>query len=87
MSLRDVRSRGQYSATAADALHLPVDRLVLLLNLLITFTIPVIDKWAHLGGLFTGAVLAAGAGATGRADDETDDTDMRPPPESGLLGL
>jgi membrane associated rhomboid family serine protease/tetratricopeptide (TPR) repeat protein len=32
---------------------------VLLLNLALTFSVPVIDKWAHLGGLITGALLAA----------------------------
>jgi membrane associated rhomboid family serine protease len=30
----------------------------LLLNLIITFGIPIIDKYAHLGGLITGALLA-----------------------------
>jgi membrane associated rhomboid family serine protease len=32
---------------------------VLVLNLFITFAIPFIDKWAHLGGLFAGILLAA----------------------------
>ncbi len=32
---------------------------VLVLNLFITFAVQFIDKWAHLGGLFGGAVLAA----------------------------
>src|SRR5207302_2744468 len=32
---------------------------VLLLNLAVTLTIPVIDKWAHLGGLITGILLAS----------------------------
>jgi membrane associated rhomboid family serine protease/Tfp pilus assembly protein PilF len=31
---------------------------VLLINLAITFLVPMVDKWAHLGGLITGGLLA-----------------------------
>ena len=32
---------------------------LLVINLVITFTIPIIDEKAHIGGLITGAIIAA----------------------------
>jgi membrane associated rhomboid family serine protease len=59
---------------------------VLLINLAITFALPIVDKWAHLGGLISGALIAALAESC-QAPDQRREREGLPVPAALLTSV